>query len=568
LEIPKTNAAFHTSTSQQPQQQHTATKTQPKHQVADLPLSPQTAPIMMTSTLVSVDMASSESLVGSLVAFGAIAVMMTRMKRQASSAEDLLDRNNEPKEQDEEDDNDDEWFLQNMPKIELHVHLDGAFDPEEIWNHVVQHPELLQCLPVEKKLPWSKENDPPLFLRDILQACQSPTEFRQLCTCRRRYRSLRVAATAATATAVVPPTTDPNYPERKRQHPPPPLPPHGKQSVASLTDMLLCFEFFLPLVCDNLLLLERLAYDFVLRQAEQNVIYTEVRYSPHYLAHDPYQAHAAVTRGLRRGCQDHPTIVVNQILCAINFRPDWSQDIVKMAHQLRKDVPCAVVGIDIAAGEDHFAEHSSLRQGHYDMCQEAQELGLNITLHAGETPASAHNVVTAITDYGAKRIGHGYHSTEFPEMLQLLKARGVHMEVCPTSSAETGGWDKEKPAAAVAVRQTTLPWLSSSLSPWHRHPANIFQQHGISQSLSSDDPAVFNTSLTWQYRMALTKMQWSRDELIQMTRDAVRASFLPEPDQHQLMQRLDQELSTLDQSTKHGRPFKRHHHYKDRVHYE
>ena len=81
--------------------------------------------------------------------------------------------------------------------------------------------------------------------------------------------------------------------------------------------MIKCFEIFVPLVQGNIELIEQLSYNFVKRQAEQNIIYTEVRYSPHLLANggsfndndgndksvlvnaDPIID--AVTRGLRLG---------------------------------------------------------------------------------------------------------------------------------------------------------------------------------------------------------------------------------------------------------------------------
>jgi len=40
----------------------------------------------------------------------------------------------------------------------------------------------------------------------------------------------------------------------------------------------------------------------------------------------------------------------------LSCRPDWADDIVRIASERRVDKPCAVVGIDIAAGEDHFDE--------------------------------------------------------------------------------------------------------------------------------------------------------------------------------------------------------------------
>jgi hypothetical protein len=95
----------------------------------------------------------------SLAMFGAVAIMVTRMHRQASSSEDLggwgLDEEQTELEQ----------FVQSVPKIELHVHLDGSFDPHHLWAHLQKNPHLLQCFPVEKKLPWEKPDAPPLPVR-------------------------------------------------------------------------------------------------------------------------------------------------------------------------------------------------------------------------------------------------------------------------------------------------------------------------------------------------------------------------------------------------------------------
>jgi adenosine deaminase len=162
-----------------------------------------------------------------------------------------------------------------------------------------------------------------------------------------------------------------------------------------------------------MVLLEELAYDFCRRQWEQHIIYTEVRYCPHLLIHEAKvkagsfdmesedekssaddndndndndnsqrrqsarEVVHAVTRGLRRGCADFD-IIVNQIICAINWRPDWAWDVLALALELRNEQTCGVVGIDIAAGEEHFDRHNfpRLHQPHFDMMQRAQALGL------------------------------------------------------------------------------------------------------------------------------------------------------------------------------------------------
>ena len=45
---------------------------------------------------------------------------------------------------------------------------------------------------------------------------------------------------------------------------------------------------------------------------------------------------------------------VNQILCCITWRPDWADEVIELANKRRNNYPCAVVAVDIAAGEEHF----------------------------------------------------------------------------------------------------------------------------------------------------------------------------------------------------------------------
>jgi adenosine deaminase len=381
---------------------------------------------------------------------------------------------------------DDEFFIQDSPKVELHVHLDGTFDPHFLWKYMKEHPHTLYCLPVGTSPPWL---DPPreLKIRSMVENCKTHKEFHELCTCR-GYRSLE--------------------------------------------EMLNCFEVFLPLVRGNLNLIEQLAFDFCQRQWEQNVIYCEVRYSPHLFAEGfsdkgggivqskvtPESVYQAVTKGLRRGCQEFKSLTVYQILCGINWRPDWALSTLDLALKHRNDGPCSVVGVDIAAGEEHFDKEkfSHLYGPHYEMAVRAMEQNMPITLHAGEATDNAlENVSRAILDYGARRIGHGYRMTQCAETMQLVRDCNVHVEVCPTSSDETGGWIYD-------TRE------------WTKHPVVAMREHGVAVSLSSDDPAVFHTSLAWQYRIALAKIGLRRKDLVQMSIDAVEAAWCSDEEKERL----------------------------------
>ena len=226
---------------------------------------------------------------------------------------------------------------------------------------------------------------------------------------------------------------------------------------------------------------------------------------------------------MRRGCEKFPNLTINQILCCITWRPDWAASTLELATIHQSSFPCAVVGVDIAAGEEHFnqEEFPSLFGPHFAVAQEAKKRRIPLTLHAGEVPTeeASTNIRRAVLEYGACRIGHGYRMAESVEIMDLIRKNNVHVEVCPTSSVETGGWVYDD---------------NNESRDWKNHPATIMLRHGVSLCLSSDDPAVFHTSLSWQYRIALGKMSLSRHDLVQMNLEAVKAAWCSVEDKERL----------------------------------
>ena len=114
-----------------------------------------------------------------------------------------------------------------------------------------------------------------------------------------------------------------------------------------------------------------------------------------------------------------------------------------------------------------------------------------------------------IDKYGARRIGHGYRVVDDDALMTECRDRGIHFEVCPTSSDETGGWMYDT-------------------RNWEDHPCLVMRRKDLSFSISSDDPAVFHTSLAWQYRLALVKMGMTREDIVQTNLNAVSAAFIDE----------------------------------------
>ncbi len=60
-----------------------------------------------------------------------------------------------------------------------------------------------------------------------------------------------------------------------------------------------------------------------------------------------------------------------------------------------------------------------------------------------------------------------------------------------------------------------------------RHPLRRYFDVGLLVTLNSDDPAFFGSDLAGEYLLAHTEQGFSADELRQLARNSIRASFLP-----------------------------------------
>jgi adenosine deaminase len=137
---------------------------------------------------------------------------------------------------------------------------------------------------------------------------------------------------------------------------------------------------------------------------------------------------------------------------------------------------------------------------------------LHITVHAAEAgPAS--NARAAIEKLGAERIGHGVRIREDIAVMDLINRQQITLEICPTSNLQTG----------------IIPRLT-------QHPIYPFYQLGIPVTINTDDPSISNTTLTDEYLVASGGAGVPFKALCQMTINAARAAFLPEPEKTRLIE--------------------------------
>jgi aminodeoxyfutalosine deaminase len=193
-------------------------------------------------------------------------------------------------------------------------------------------------------------------------------------------------------------------------------------------------------------------------------------------------------------------------------------------------VPAAQVVADLAAqckhegvvafglGGDELALPAQEFRGVYDF---AASNGLQKLIHAGEL-GDARAVREAVEDLGVARIGHAIGAMHDPRVMDFLAARGVALEVCPTSNLRTG---------ALAM-QLGLP--SARID---QHPLPSFLDRGLQVTLSTDDPAMFETSLSDEYRLA-AKMGISDESTIHLLEMSFQNAFLPQADRDRYLQSI------------------------------
>ena len=129
----------------------------------------------------------------------------------------------------------------------------------------------------------------------------------------------------------------------------------------------------------------------------------------------------------------------------------------------------------------------------------ARENGLALMPHAGETVGPES--VWAAINLGANRIGHGIRSVEDPELMRELRERDIPLEVCITSNVCTGA----------------VPSLEV-------HPVRRLFDAGVPITLNTDDPALFRTTLTNEFRVASERFGFTENELRQIAENGFRYS--------------------------------------------
>ena len=257
---------------------------------------------------------------------------------------------------------------------------------------------------------------------------------------------------------------------------------------------------------------ERITYEVLYTLHNQNVKYVEAFYSPSDYQQQglsPQKITEYIIKGKQRAYND------------FGIRCELIMDIVrgdgvKIGFQRLEEVTPylrkGVIGIGLGGSEQKFPADP-----YGPVYKEAKHRGFRLTAHAGEA-AGAESIWAVITKLGVDRIGHGVSAYEDPQLVSLLKERQIPLEMCVVSNVKTKVCESFK-----------------------AHPITQYYQQGLLITVNSDDPTMFNTTISAEYNVLARKLGFSLHDLKRVSINGITASFMPEMEKESMKSQFEKE---------------------------
>lgn len=317
-------------------------------------------------------------------------------------------------------------LLHKLPKVDLHLHLDGSIRESTLWEIAAEQGMKLPARSAEELIPFMK----------VTEECRSLLEY------------------------------------------------------------LKKFDFVEGFLHKKHVL-ERIAYELVEQAAEQNCRYIEVRFGPQLHRSEGLSCEEvidAVLRGLRRGEAEFGVMARAIAACLRHHSPHRNMEVISAAAAFKNQ---GLVAVDLAGPEAAFPAHL-----HRAVFEYAQLLDMPVTIHAGEA-GGAENVHEAVTRLGATRIGHGVRLREDSKVLDLVRARGIVLEMCPISNYQTKAMDS-----------------------WDTYPIREYFDAGLKLTINTDNLTVSDTSMAKEYGILIERFGFTASEIGTLILNGVDAAFL------------------------------------------
>jgi adenosine deaminase len=255
--------------------------------------------------------------------------------------------------------------------------------------------------------------------------------------------------------------------------------------------------------------LRLVTFDVFEQLQQEHVYYAELRFAPllHTTKGLTTEEVVSIIDAATASASHDTGVEARIILCTLrDFSAEQSMQTVKLVERFKGT---RVVGLDIAGDEANYR-----LVPHVPAFQFATRQGIPCTAHAGES-AGAESVWETLRLLSPLRIGHGVHSIEEPTLVDYLREKQIHLEICPTSNYQTNAVDT-----------------------YADHPIAKLCDSGLSLGVNSDDRTLCNINLTSEYEKLHNTFGWNETHFLQCNLNAIRAAFLPQTEKRRLEERL------------------------------
>lgn len=253
-----------------------------------------------------------------------------------------------------------------------------------------------------------------------------------------------------------------------------------------------------------------ITFDYLQRNAQDQVIYVEMMYSPDHAeqsSHIPSAEHLVAIQQAIDDAQKQFDIVGRILITAVrHYGVEAAERVAQQAQ--RSLFPC-VTGFGLGGDEAGFPPKLFTKA-----YQIAAEAGLSCTVHAGEF-APAAGMIEAMSYLPIQRIGHGVNALYSPDAMAMLKDKHIALELCPTSNIFLG--------------------LFKNMQ---EHPFPQFYEAGIPVSINSDDPPFMNTTVHQEYQRVQKAYQYKDETMNKITAMAIHAAFIDEQTRQELLAKI------------------------------
>lgn len=302
----------------------------------------------------------------------------------------------------------------------------------------------------------------------------------------------------------------------------------------SLNEFLQCFDLPLSLMQTPVGLREavRRIGNHV---ASQGVIYAEIRFAPQHHTHRGMTQEDAVLAALeglkalespegpeaprRTEESEAPRqtekpgrsgLKANLILCCMRGEGNdaANEETLELTRKYLVE-DGGVVALDLAGAEALYPT-----ENYRDLFTRARDAGIPFTIHAGE--AAGADSVRAAIEFGAARIGHGVRAGEDDAVLQLLKERGIVLEMCPTSNR-----------------------MTHAVEDMSAYPLMDYLERGLKVTINTDDPGIEGIVLADEFRYMENTFGLTAAQEQVLVSNAVDAAFTTDAVRDRLRTQLD-----------------------------